>query len=193
MSAHQLFYYAGWSAYINAAAGIIGFVSLVAFFSAGQPFGTINDSASVFFALSLIPLALTLHHLHRSLVPPLSLVGTTIGIAAMFTVAILQALLVFGVVQFGQTLRAVLAANGVIGVWLVLNGILARSGSTLPQGLAWVSIVAGIGLVLVIVGFWIGGHEHPLTAVGGLVSVIGLSIWAIWLARLLLSGSVTPP
>ncbi len=117
----------------------------------------------------------------------------TIGTVAMITAAILQALLMFGAVQFGQTLRAVLVANGVIGVWLVVNGMLARASATLPPRLAEVSIVAGIGLVLVIVGFWIGGQQHPLTAVGGLVAFIGLLIWAIWFGRLLRRGSVTPP
>jgi len=188
-----MFHYAGLLAYVNAVANSIGFVSLILFFSVGEPFGTINDSASVFFALSLLPLALTLHHLHRSRFLPLSLVVATIGTVAMITAAILQALLMFGAVQFGQTLRAVLVANGVIGVWLVVNGMLARASATLPPRLAEVSIVAGIGLVLVIVGFWIGGQQHPLTAVGGLVAFIGLLIWAIWFGRLLRRGSVTPP
>jgi hypothetical protein len=193
MSTHQLFRYAGWSAYLHAVANIAGLVSLMLFFSAGQPFGTIDDCASVCFALLLIPLALTLHLLHRSLFPPLSLVVATIGILAMITAALLQVLLVAGVVHFEQTLGAVLAANGIIGVWVMSNGMLARAGSTLPGGLAWVSIVAGIGLVPVIVGFWLGGQQHPLSTAGGLVASIGLLIWAIWFGRLLLSGRVTPP
>lgn len=56
MSANQHFHYAGWSAFVNAPCGVIGFVSLVTFFPAGQPFGMIHDGSSVFFALSLIPL-----------------------------------------------------------------------------------------------------------------------------------------
>lgn len=193
MNANQLFLYAGWSAYVNVVANIVGFVSLLVFFSVGGISGIINDSSSVFFSLSLIPLAAAWHHLHRSLFPPLSLVVATIGIIAMITAAILQALLVFGVVEFEQTLGTVLAANAVIGIWLMMNGILARIGSTLPPGLAWLSIGAGIGLVLIIVGFWIGGQQHPLTTVGGLVAFIGILIWAIWLGRLLLAGRVTLP
>jgi hypothetical protein len=38
------------------------------------------------------------------------------------TAALLQALLVFGAVQFEQTLEPVLVANRVIGVWLGVNG-----------------------------------------------------------------------
>ena len=193
MQSNQLFRYAGWSAYVNVAANIIGFVSLVVFFSVGGIAGPINDSSSVFFALSLILLALVLHILHRSLFPPISLVVTIVGVIAMITTATLQALLVLNVVQYEQTLLTVLIANAVIGGWLITSGILAHIGATLPRGLAWWSTIAGAGLVLIIFGFWIGGQEHPLTAIGGLVSFIGILIWTIWLGRLLLTGKVTPP
>jgi hypothetical protein len=56
-----------------------------------------------------------------------------------------------------------------------------------------VSLVSGIGLILIGLGFWIGGEEHPLTAVGGLVAFAGILIWAIWFGKLLISERVTPP
>lgn len=179
------FQFAAWSAYLNAVANVVGAVSLALFFAGYVPFGKINDASSVFFALSLIPVALALHQLHRSVVPPSSLVIAAIGILAMLTAATLSALLVMGLSGFGQTLRAVLSANAVIGVWLVCSGVLALVGSSLPQGLAWVLILAGAGLITVIVGFWIGGQQHPLTAIGGLVALVGNVIWAVWLGRLL--------
>jgi hypothetical protein len=121
----------------------------------------------------------------------------------MHTLAILQTALVVGKVEYEQSLRPVLAANAVIGLWLVVNSILASRGShrerTIPRGLARVSLVAGIGLILIALGFWIGGEEHPLTAVGALVAFAGIFIWAIWFGKLLLSGKllvsakVTPP
>ena len=193
MQSNQLFRYAGWSSFVNVGANIIGFVSLVVFFSVGGVAGPINDSASVFFALSLLPLALMFHFLHRSHFPPISLMVTMVGVIAMITTATLQALLVFNVVQYEQTLLTVLTANAVIGGWLITNGILAHVSTSLPRGLAWWSIFAGTGLILIIFGFWLGGQEHPLTAIGGLASFIGILIWAIWLGRLLLAGKVTPP
>jgi hypothetical protein len=121
----------------------------------------------------------------------------------MLALAILQTALVVGKVEYEQSLCPVLAAGAVIGLWLVVNGVLASRGShregTVPRGLAWVSLVAGIGSILVDLGYWIGGEEHPLTAVGGLVSFAGFLIWAIWFGKLLLSGKllvsekVTPP
>jgi len=84
-----------------------------------------------------------------------------------------------------------LVANAVIGIWLILSGAMTRIGRTLPQGLAWLSIIAGIGLILIIVGFWIDGQEHFLTIVGGLVSFFGILIWTIWSGKLFLSDKVT--
>jgi hypothetical protein len=203
MNTSQFFRFAGWSAYVTAVAILISFITLFVFFAVGGLWGPINDISSVFFALSLIPPALAWHHLHRSLFPRLSLVNLAIGIIAMLTLAILQAALVVGIVEYEQSLRPVLAANLVIGLWLAVNGVLASRGlhreGTVPRGLAWVSLVAGIGSILVGLGFWIGGEEHPLTAVGGLVSFAGIFIWAIWFGKLLLSGKllvsekVTPP
>jgi hypothetical protein len=83
-----------------------------------------------------------------------------------------------------------LLSFGVIGVWLVLNSYLGRSSGTLPKGLTWVGIVAGGAFVLVIVGFLLGGQQHPPAAVGGLTAVICYSVWADWFGRLLLSDRV---
>jgi hypothetical protein len=117
----------------------------------------------------------------------LSLVNLAIGIIAMLALAILQTALVVGKVEYEQSLRPVLTASAVIGLWLVVNGALASRGShrerTVPRGLAWVSLISGIGLILTDVGFWIGGEEHPLAAVGGLVAFAGIFIWAIWFGK----------
>jgi hypothetical protein len=193
----QLFRLAGWSAYVNAVAAVIGFVSLFVFFAVGGLWGFINDISSVLFFLSLIPPALAWHRLNQSLFPRLSLVNLVIGIIAMLTAAMLQAALVVGIVEFEQSLRPVLAAGAVVGLWLVVNGVLANRGphreGAIPRGLAWVSLVSGIGLILIDLGFWVGGEEHPLTAVGGLVAFAGILIWAIWFGKLLISEKVTPP
>jgi hypothetical protein len=65
---------------------------------------------------------------------------------------------VVGKVEFEQSLRPVLAAGALVGLWLVVvNGVLASRGShregTVPRGLAWVSLISGIGLILIDLGF----------------------------------------
>jgi hypothetical protein len=180
----------GWSAYVSAAANILGFVTLIAFFALGEPFGVINDLTTVILGLSMVPLAFVLHKLHRRAAPRLSFGAFVIGVLAMISAVVLQALLVLGLVEIGLTLVAVPVAFSVIGVWLVLNSYLGHSSRTLPSGLIWAGIVAGGAFVLVIVGFILGGQQHPLAAVGGLTAVICYPVWAIWLGRLLLSGRV---
>jgi hypothetical protein len=51
MMATELLCTAGWAAYLSAAATITTFVTGILFFSVGQPWGTIDDAASVFQVL----------------------------------------------------------------------------------------------------------------------------------------------
>jgi hypothetical protein len=120
------------SAYLNAAADILGFVSLAAFFAVGEPFGVLNDLMTVILALSMVPLAFVLHDLHRRTAPRSSLGAFLIGVLAMLSAAALSALLVLGLVEAELTLVASPVAFGVIGMWLVLNSYLGRSSGTLP-------------------------------------------------------------
>jgi hypothetical protein len=180
----------GRCAYLSAAANILGFGTLIAFFAVGEPFGVINDLTTVILALTMVPLAFALHKLHRRAAPRLSVGAFLIGVLAMVAAAALSTLLVLGLVGVELTLVASPLAFGVIGVWLVLHSYLGRSSGTLPSGLVWVGIVAGAAFVIVIVGFLLGGQQHPLAAVGGLTAVICYPVWAVWFGRLLLSGRV---
>jgi len=181
MTSPELLCIAGWAAYLSAAATITTFVTGILFFSVGQPWGTINDAASVFQVLFMLPIVLALHRLFGPGAPALSLLAAAMGIIGMLVAAALQALLVFGKVKYEQTMGVVLSAGGGIGIWLVLVGCLALASGGLPGGLAWLGVVAGGGYILLVVGFWLGGQRNPLFIAGSLVAVIGYSMWAIWL------------
>jgi hypothetical protein len=187
----ELLRYAGWAAYLSAAATIITFVTAIVFFRKGQPFGTVNDAASVFQMLFMVPIVLALHQLMGPSAETLSVLAAAIGIIGMLVGALLQALLVFGKVKCEQTIGMVLTAGGAIGVWLVLTGYLALAGGMLPSGLAWLGLIAGGGYILSVVGFRLGGERNPLFWIGSLVTVSGYSTWALWLGRVLLSGTLT--
>jgi hypothetical protein len=188
MTSPELLRVAGWAAYLSAAATIVTFVTGILFFSIGQPWGTINDAASVFQVLIMLPIVLALHRLFLfgPSAPALSLLAAAMGITGMLVAAALQALLVFGRVKYQQTIGAVLTAGGGIGIWLVLVGYLALASGGLPGGLAWLGLVAGGGYILLVAGFWLGGQRNPLFIAGSLVAVIGYSMWAIWLGRVFL-------
>jgi hypothetical protein len=183
MISAELLRYVSLAAYLSAAATMLTFVTGILFFSIGQPFGTINDAASAFQMLFMLPLALALYHFLRLNAPTLSLLAAAVGMVGTLVAAVLQTLLVFGAVKYEQTIGAVLTAGGGVGLWLLLTNYLALVAGILPHGLAWVGFIAGAGYVLLVVGFWLGGQQNPLFLAASLVTVIGYSTWAIWLGR----------
>ncbi len=185
-----LFRCAGWSAIASGILTILGLVTLILFFSRGQPWGTINDIISVILALSMLPVLLVLYSLHQLDAPGVSLVTLVVGILAMLVAMLFQIGLIFKVITFAQTSIVVPAAFGLLGIALMVFSYRAYASGTLPPGLVVLGIVAGAGYVLTIAGFLLGGEQHPLTGLGGLTAVISYPIWAVWFSRLLLSGRV---
>ena len=179
--------FAGWSAYLSAAATIIGFVTLILFFSVGQPFGTINDISSIVIALAILPVLVALHKLHHTFAPVVSLGALIIGIVSALTAALLQILFVFKVIPGNLSGEIVTMAFGVFGIALALFNYLAYSNKSFSLKFAIWGIVAGVGYVLVALGFLLGGQDHPLTYVGGLAAVVAYPVWAIWFGKHLLS------
>jgi hypothetical protein len=180
--------FAGWSSYANAALTIAILVTLAVFFAIGGPWGTINDALSVVWALSFIPLMIVLYQLNRPANATFSLALAIVGIAAMGTFAFLQTLLVLRLVQFEQTFMAVVTLGGIMGLALLLDGLLARSSQSLPAGLTWLMVAFGLGYIISVTGFWLGGWENPLASIGYLIGILTGPAWAIWLGRLLLNG-----
>lgn len=182
---------AGWSAYINAAVFLLSLVALMLFFSLGGFWGTINDSLSVLWMLSFIPLAVALYQISRAVHPTISLISTMIGIIAALAFVVMQVMLVFGLVRFEQTFSAVLATTALFGFFVLVQALLARAGHTLPPGLTWVMIIYGLASLVGAVGFQIGGEQHPLAMIGLLLTAVSGLVWVIWFGRLLLSEGVS--
>lgn len=191
MNEVTIFRIAGWSAYFNAAVFLLSLVALMLFFSVGGFWGTINDSLSIIWMLSYIPLAVAFFQINRSVNAPISLTSSIIGIAAAIVFAVLQSLLVLGMVRFEQTFTAVLTLTSLVGLFVLIHALLARSGHTLPAGLTWVMIVYGIASIIGAVGFQIGGEQHPLAMIGLLLTAISGLIWVIYFGRLLLAGNAS--
>ena len=184
----QFVSYAGWSAYVSAAGTITTFVSAILFFSLGQPFGSINDIASVFQVILMLPLALVLYLLFRPHSQTLSFLAAAMGIGGILVGGVIQSLLVAGVISFQQTV-SFFPAGAAIGGWLMLNSYLSLTRHLLPRGLAWLGLLAGIGYITSVTGFLLGGYQNPLFLAGGLLTVICYPIWALWLGRVLVSGN----
>jgi hypothetical protein len=179
--------FAGMSAYFNALVFILSMLALMVFFSIGGIWGRVNDSLSVIWMLSYLPLVVALYSVNRTVYAPLSLVSSFVGTVAALVFVVLQVLLIIGRVGFEQTFSAVLTATAVFGLFILVHGFLARAGHTLPSGLTWVMIVYGIASVVGAIGFQIGGEQHPLAMTGLLLTAVSGLIWVIWFGRLLLT------
>lgn len=190
MSEAALFRFAGWSAYFNATIFLLSLVALMLFFSIGGFWGTVNDSLSILWMLSYIPIAVAFFQINRSVNTPVSLASSIIGIVAAIVFVILQSLLVVKVVRFEQTFTAVLAMTALIGLFVLIHALLARAGHTLPVGLTWVMIIYGIASMVGAIGFQIGGEQHPLAMIGLLLIAISGLVWVVWLGRLLLAEKI---
>jgi len=179
--------FAGWSAYFNAIIFILSLVALMVYFSIGGIWGRVNDSLSIIWMLSYLPLAVALFLINRSVNTPVSLVSSLVGILAALVFVVLQLLLVLGRVGFEQSFSAVLTMTALVGLFALVHGFLARAGYTLPAGLTWVMIIYGIASVVGAIGFQIGGEQHPLAMIGLLLTAVSGLVWVIWFGRLLLS------
>ena len=182
--------FAGWSAYMSAALMILSIVTVIIFFAAGGIWGRINDSVSVIWALSFLPLAVVLYLLNKVINWPVSLAAVVTGIGALLIFAFLQSLLVLGQVRYEQTITAIMTMTAIIGLYLLLNGLLARSGQSLPGTLVWLLVAFGLLQIVGSIGFLAGGPQNPLSAVGFLAWVTVGPIWTIWMGKLLLNGQL---
>jgi hypothetical protein len=171
-----------WCAYIAAGATIFGFITFVVFFIVGDPFGIMNDVASVVIALTSIPILIMLHTLHRTGSIVLSWTALLVGIASLIVAAITQTMLVLKIIKYEQTIPATIGF-GIFGVSLMLYGYLSYTQGTFTRNIAVWGILAGLGYFLVIVGFLLGQQNHPLTYIGGLMSVIAFPVWTIMLGK----------
>jgi hypothetical protein len=149
MTIAELFRYAGWPLFVSAFATILGLVTLIMFFSLGQPWGTINDITSVVLTLSIVPVLLVLHRLHLHKAPTISLAAFVIGVLAMLAVIVFQTLLIIRVIAFAQTAVVVPVAFGLFGASLMVYGYLACAQGGAPSRIGcteyhrWGSLCSG--------------------------------------------------
>ena len=183
----------GWSAYANGVLMLVNMVTLALMFGVSLFWGPVNDAFSVLWMLSFLPLAVLLARVNEPVMGRAVVVGTALaGAVAMLLFAVLQSLLVVRLVRFEQTFAAVVTLGGVLGLWLLANGLLALKGKTLPGGLAWISVVFGLSYILGTFGYWLGGYESPLLWVGAALGFLVGPVWAFWLGWLVLHGSLAP-
>ena len=176
-----------WSAYLSAVAAILTFITGILFFTVGDPFGKINDVASIFQVLLMIPLAFALYLLLSPSMQTLGLIAALIGVAGMLIAAYGQSLLVFGKIDFADSMKY-FPTGAAIGFWLTVTCAFALNHNLFPSELAWTGILAGVSYIVIVLAFLIRGQQNIVFYIGGLVLGISYPIWAIWLGRLIGTG-----
>ena len=184
----------GWSALLAAVATVVGALFLVLFFARGQPWGTLNDIASVVLMLATIPVALALGRLGEGTFGALAWLVTAIGIIGMSGAALGQTLLVARVYPYEQLLPWTLGSGAVVGVWYVLIGLLGLefvASRNYPPLVIALAIASGIGFIAIGYGFWRGSERHPLSVIGGLVLLVSSTAFLGWISFLTLGSRPT--
>lgn len=214
--------FAGWSACLSGGLSIISGIFFVLFYAlevprmstpdAPQTFGTLNDIATVFQFLCLLPVTLALHRLAPLDLRGLSLLGMVVGIVGLVGVVVVQALLVAGVLSFAVNLPLVMTAFGLFGVWMLLANRLARASGALAPRLAWLGQATGIAFILMsaltllaVFMSWrdlsavarLGDAALQSPVLIGIALIVGIPLllaffiavplWDIWLGRRLLA------
>ena len=187
-------------ALVSGVAGVVANVLLVAFFVVALGLGlaqygwlgTVNDAVIMLQFLAFVPVALVLP---RGLPQVRSVrIATAAAVVGMVSVAVLQLLLILGVLTFDvQVLLVVAAFLPVYGWVLAVSSVGHRSG-TLPRSLTRFGLVLGVsfpvGLVIFAAGLpfgWGSAVQLPFAVAGGVLaglSWLALPVWPLLLARL---------
>jgi hypothetical protein len=183
---------AGPSALVAAVATVVGGVTLGLFFSKGEPWGTINDVASIVLMLATIPVALGIAVAMASWVawaPGFA----AVGIAGMLGASVSQGLLVARRYTYHRLLPWTLGFGAVVGVWYLLIG-LAGIRPPFFQGsglrLEHLAIASGIAFIALGYGFLRGNERHPLSIVGGLVLFVTSTWFLAWVGTSFITGDM---
>lgn len=154
--------------------------ALGAFFAAGEPWGTLNDTLSIGLAWATVPIAIDLVRRHPgSRLLGLGLASDLIGVA---TTTISTSLLISRQMTFEDSLQPILTGQALIGAWLILAGVSARSDPASRRA-SMLSIIGGAGLIATAAGIATGGMESPVAALGFMTALVGTTGAYIMLGR----------
>jgi hypothetical protein len=191
--------------------GLVANVLLVLFFLLAQPFGvsgplaesgqdfmwlgSANDLVIIVQFLTFIPVALAL----RRWLPPTrsARLATAAAVVAMAAVAILQLLLVAGVLEFDVQVMFVVATFLVVYAWMIAVSSTGHRHGTLPRSVTRFGLLLGtsypVGLVIAAAGLlfpWGSAAQLAFVVPGAVIGAIGwlgLPVWPLILARLVFS------
>jgi len=184
---------AGWSALVAAVATVVGAALLMLFFARGEPWGTLNDIASIVLMLATVPVALAIGVIESASMATVAEVATAVGLIGMLLAAGFQLALVLRWRTYEQLLSRTLGAGAVVGAWYILAGVLALAGRLLPSPLPLLAIASGIGFISIGYGFAAGAQSHIVAKVGGAVLLLASTAFLGLLGIRFVTGDLVIP
>ncbi len=127
-------------------AGVVGafaILTIILFYTVGQPFGTLNDISNGLLGILSGVLAVLLYTQIRAQSPVLSLIGLILALVGAVAVPIGSALVVSGRMGWFQAGYYTAAGFGLMGLWLAGLNSVVNQGSGWSQGLIVAGIVIG--------------------------------------------------
>jgi len=156
-----------WCAFTSGLVSIFGIVFLVAFFTTFiGSLGTMNDIFVIVQYVLMLPLAVYLHLTLGHRRPTFARNALVIGLASMISVAVLQFLLVSGIMPFEVQIGLVSAAFLVALVWFIMIRKLGESTDVVPRSLV-LTVLAGLYFGYPFWAFSVGRRLHALEQTSG--------------------------
>jgi hypothetical protein len=178
----------GVSAIVAAVATVVGAIFLGLFFSKGEPWGTLNDLASIVLMVAMLPVAIGLTSVQSAPMLPSNVVAA-VGVVGMVGAAVAQGLLVARRRTYEELLPWTLGFGAVVGLWylgVALLGISITDGHLLEA----LALSAGLGYIAMGYGFWRGNQLHPLSIAGGLVMLVASTTFLIVIGVKVMTGEL---
>ncbi len=144
--------------------------ALAAFFAVGEPWGTLNDSLSICLAWATVPIAVDVARRHPA--SRLLALGVAVDLIGVATTTIFTSLLISRRMTFEDSLQPILTGQALIGTWLILAGVWARSDPASRRA-SMLGITGGAGLIATAAGIATGGMKSPVAAVGFVAALVG--------------------
>lgn len=196
--------------YFTLAAGIsallqVTFLTLM-FTVSNRPFGTISDYFYALTPLLVLPLFISLRQNAELQQPGFSQFFLIIGMIGLLIASITQVVLLLKMINYKQSVLGNIVGTSLMGI-TILTYAISHLNSALPGSFTWFGIMLGAVMLsgFITAAFFLdkvtamSSGQFTLTSANPLMSVvvlagmlaqIGLPIWLLWAARLLLNGTL---
>lgn len=196
---------------VTLAAGIsalLQIILLVLMFTVSRKlFGTASDYFYALTPLLILPFLVVFPKIISGQYFLFSQIVRVLGISGILIASLAQVILLFKIIDLKQSIWGNLIGLGLIGFPVVILSLINLGSTALPASFNWFGIVLGIAMVIGIpTGFFFLDELHavqngtlvwtatsPLiypAVLAGVIAQIGLPVWLLWTAQLILAGKL---